>query len=666
MPEAKGKRRFRLYLAAGAAALVLAVAAALAMVAARYDPADLARLLSERVMERTGRELRIDGPVGYSLSLLPRFSAQGVRLQNAPWGSRPDMIVARQIDVQVSLLPLLAGRVEIHGLTLVEPDVLLEVDRDGKGNWQFASSDGADAQGSGDARSGMLRIEHASIERGTARYRNAASGHDLQLALERLEVVARGAAARIEGKGAYNTVPVDIAATLPLDGSKGKTELTIAGAGLRLHAQGTAALAAKDTVADLAFTAEVSDWPAAARLLRTEIGKLPPLEADGNLRVAADSMAIENLAMTLGKSKAQGYARLARADKGRTIDARLHAPVLDLSELTGPAKRGQNKDGRIFSAAPFPLAAVSDLTGKVQVHIGRLQLRDGKSVEAIRLDAAFDQGRIALGPAQVAVEGKPLDLRAHADASSGKSVKLDLAIDGRGISLGALGALLNITGTPQGSPTDIGVRLAGSGNSMRTLVASASGEMRIVAGPGRLRNRTVEFAADVTELIKLLNPAYAAEPYTELECAVIRFPIRQGVARVANGIAVETSKVDIIAAGTIDFRNETLDLGFRTKAASGLGLGLGTLAELGRLRGTFADPDVEADLGNAARTATHIGLAAITGGLSLIASGLLAERVPDNPCKVALGDNAGARTADGGEPGAVESVIGNIRKIFGR
>ena len=67
--------------------------------------------------------------------------------------------------------------------------------------------------------------------------------------------------------------------------------------------------------------------------------------------------------------------------------------------------------------------------------------------------------------------------------------------------------------------------------------------------------------------MKLLNPAYAADPYTELECAVVRLPVRQGVARVANTIAVETSTVDIVGAGTIDFRNETLDLGFRTKAA---------------------------------------------------------------------------------------------------
>ena len=102
-------------------------------------------------------------------------------------------------------------------------------------------------------------------------------------------------------------------------------------------------------------------------------------------------------------------------------------------------------------------------------------------------------------------------------------------------------------------------------------------------------------------------------------------------------------------------------------------MGLGTLAELGRLRGRFTDPAVEVDLGNAAETAAHVGLAAITGGLSLIASGLLTQRVPDNPCKVALsgGSNPSDSARSDKAPadaaaGAVESVLDGIRKLFGR
>jgi hypothetical protein len=212
------------------------------------------------------------------------------------------------------------------------------------------------------------------------------------------------------------------------------------------------------------------------------------------------------------------------------------------------------------------------------------------------------------------------------------------------------------------------MRMAARGDSIRALMATASGEARIVVGPGRIRNRVLKFGADITELLKLLNPAYAADPYTELECAVLRLPLRQGVARIDNSIGIETSKVDVIAAGSIDFRHETLDLGFRTRPATGLGIGLGTLAELGRLRGTLSDPDVEVDLGNAAEAAAHVGLAAITGGVSLIASGLLAKRVPDRPCQVALNGGSGGRepARESAEPGVIDNVLDNIGKLFGR
>jgi uncharacterized protein involved in outer membrane biogenesis len=660
-------RRWGIYAAALVGLLVLAAVAAIAVVIARFEPADVARLLSAKVLEHTGRTLTIEGPVGYSLSLLPRLEANGVRLQNAAWGSRPDMVTAKQVEVQVSLLPLLAGHVVINGLVLVEPDVLLEVDREGRRNWQFGEPAASADKSEEDGRSNAIRIESATIEGGSLRYRDAAEERDLQIAFEGLTLAATSSRLRVQGKGTVNAVPVEIEGRLPpFSGKETESELTLSGPGLRVHAQGKMALPAKPRTLDLAFSAEASDWGAVGKLLQMQIDPMPALKASGSLQWAEHGLALENLEASLGKSSLRGHARLKEANERRTLDVLLEAPVLDVAELLGPGKTGPHKDdGRIFSAKPWRLGLLPGLSGNANVRIGRLALRDGKAVEKVELAATLDRGKITLGPAQLAIEGKPLNVRASADAADGKSLELDLAIDGRGIPLGALGALLNLTGTPEGSPTDIDLRLRGSGNSMRTLVANANGEVRVVIGRGRVRNRTIEFGADITELLKLLNPAYAADPYTELSCAVIRFPLRQGVARVTNGIGIETSKVNIIGAGSIDFRNETLDLGFRTKATSGLGLGIGTLADLGRLRGTLSHPDVEVDVGNAAKTAGHIGLAAITGGLSLIASGLLAERVPDHPCQVALNANTPSRSAQS-EPGVVDSVIGGIKKFFGR
>ncbi len=47
------------------------------------------------------------------------------------------MATAARVEARVELLPLLSRRVEIARVTLVRPDILLETDANGRGNWQF-------------------------------------------------------------------------------------------------------------------------------------------------------------------------------------------------------------------------------------------------------------------------------------------------------------------------------------------------------------------------------------------------------------------------------------------------------------------------------------------------------------------------------------------------
>ena len=81
------------------------------------------------------------------------------------------MVTIKRVEIQIALLPLLHGNVEIRGLTLVEPDVLLEVGRDGAKNWEFkpkgekkASSAGGSAQ--------QIDVRKAKIENGAVTYRD--------------------------------------------------------------------------------------------------------------------------------------------------------------------------------------------------------------------------------------------------------------------------------------------------------------------------------------------------------------------------------------------------------------------------------------------------------------------------------------------------------------
>ena len=638
----------------------------------RLDPNDYVDLIDAKVQQATGRELKIDGKVGYTLSLRPTIAAESIRFQNAPWGSRPDMATVKRVEIRIALLPLLRGNVEVRGLTLIEPDVLLEIGRDGAKNWEFKPrNEKKPAPAAGSTQ--QIDVRKARIEKGTITYRDIKAKRESRVGLEHIALSGSGSELQLEGIAQFNAVPVEIDAALDHGGHLGKTGATgksrivLSAPGIKLTGNGAVPIGGGLDGLDLQVDTEVSNWSTVAKLTQDAPMKLPVLKAQAFARAKADVLLIDELKATLGRSSATGQLRIGMGDKS-DLDARLDSPFVDLVELQGPAQPSKpSPDGRIFSAEPFELAGLRKLSGKADLRIAKLALRDGKTLNGLNAQATFDHGKVVADPVRILVEGRELRIRLNADASSGKAGALNLAVDGQGIPIGALTAMLNVSGAPEGGPTDLSIRLSGAGNSVRSLIAGANGDVRISIGPGRMKTQAITYGADVTELLNAINPARKADPYTELKCAVIRLPIRQGVARIDNGIAAETSKVHVIGGGVIDFRNETLDLGFRPKAVTGLGVGLGGLASLGRLRGSLSDPQVEIDAAGAATAAANVGMAIMSGGLSLLGTSLITDSVPDHPCQAALTGVVRQQKAEAKEnPGIIDSVVGGLKRLFGQ
>lgn len=96
-------------------------------------------LIGTVVKSTTGRDLVIDGDFDIGLGSSFRVVASGVHLGNAAWGSRPDMFSARLVEGEVRLAPLLRGVLDAR-LVLDAPDLLLETDAEGRGNWQMGGA----------------------------------------------------------------------------------------------------------------------------------------------------------------------------------------------------------------------------------------------------------------------------------------------------------------------------------------------------------------------------------------------------------------------------------------------------------------------------------------------------------------------------------------------
>jgi hypothetical protein len=124
----------------------------------------------------------------------------------------------------------------------------------------------------------------------------------------------------------------------------------------------------------------------------------------------------------------------------------------------------------------------------------------------------------------------------------------------------------------------------------------------------------------------------------------------------------------VSAVGTIDFRNETLDMGFQPKVRKGITVPVPNFAELVRFAGPFRSPQVKVDTAGSAAAIASIGAAIGTGGWSLVGQTLFswAEGSGPGPCQIALGAAAPASTAASAKGTPSSSLPGEVGKALGK
>lgn len=118
--------------------VVLVVLVAAAFVGPRFIPADSLKAdIAEQVRAATGRDFIIDGDLSFTLLPTPGLSVSGVRVSNISGAQADDVLRLKSAQVAVALRPLIAGRIEIERVVLVEPVFELEQLADGRTNWTF-------------------------------------------------------------------------------------------------------------------------------------------------------------------------------------------------------------------------------------------------------------------------------------------------------------------------------------------------------------------------------------------------------------------------------------------------------------------------------------------------------------------------------------------------
>jgi hypothetical protein len=199
-------------------------------------------------------------------------------------------------------------------------------------------------------------------------------------------------------------------------------------------------------------------------------------------------------------------------------------------------------------------------------------------------------------------------------------------------------------------------------------MSGISGRAQAVVGRATLVNTKLDPAVALDRLAEAINPFRKVNPSTELQCAVIRLPLAAGVAQVDRSIGFETKELEASFSGTLDFRNETLDLSIRPRVRQGIPIEILQIAELVRFRGPFASPVVTVDAVASATAIARIGAAIGTGGLSVLGETIFAQAgASGGACEIALGKSGAAAANAAAQPEKRDSSsnpIGDVGKAL--
>jgi uncharacterized protein involved in outer membrane biogenesis len=167
--------------------------------------------IARAMLRATGQQLVVQGHLRLLPTLPPTIEAGRVGLANLP-GARPQTVTFGRVQARLSLLPLLAGRVELARVDLIQPEIRLETDREGHPNWHFMQP--APAVPNPDAAPAVpasvpmaLAVRELHVENGRLTWHDALSGRSVSVQV-----------AWLDARAASADSPVALTASVVVDG----------------------------------------------------------------------------------------------------------------------------------------------------------------------------------------------------------------------------------------------------------------------------------------------------------------------------------------------------------------------------------------------------------------------------------------------------------------
>ena len=369
------------------------------------------------------------------------------------------------------------------------------------------------------------------------------------------------------------------------------------------------------------------------------------LQLSGVLERKNNMVQLSNFLAKTNKGDLAGQISYTQGTPPR-IDADLTSKNLDIIWVTEPiekqldqkaksAKKETRPDKRLIPEWDLPMAALKKYDLDISISADEI-IRENRDIRNAYLHVIVEDGSLRVAPWQFSGESGSLDAEMQVvpltDGVEGADVTLRLDAKDLVSEIFVTGQdVLDFNLLPK---SDWTVNLTSRGKSLRALFGNLDGQVKLSSSSGKIVNsatKSVIFGDLIGNITSAVNPDKNKQTYTNVRCAVFPFNFDNGEMETTPSIVVQTDKLNILSRGSIDLKNERLDLSFTSKPRTGIGISAGSVVNpFVRIGGTMADPRITLD---ATGAALSTGAAVLTMGLSVLAKAAFdaAWRSPD-PC----------------------------------
>ncbi|MGI9437763.1 MAG: AsmA family protein, partial [Geminicoccaceae bacterium] len=559
----------------------------------------------------TGRKLTVGGDL--SLSLLPNLAVDmsDVRFANTEDSDVDDMMSLAELKVELKILPLLSGAVEVSRFVLVEPEIYLEVDAQGRPNWELEGAGSADSgteatgtqeSGSGETAEGdsgglpisELKLGDIRLESGKLTFVDHSAGTEEILEAINMELSLEDIQSPFEASGSLDykgeTINLDFGLTnlhQVLEGGSAGLKLGVVSDPMtlgftgNLNNQGAPSTAGR---IDLSISSirKLAAW--LAEPIEFEGQGLEALTIASQLNASAERVAFTDATLTLDQIQGKGEVTADLGGAIPKIGGRLALGAVDLNPYMPPSSATTQGTGEDAGEAVNTPAGSDGETASADWSdepiampaLGGLDLQFELSLDSLKVqEVQLERTVLALNMAGQELTAELKEFALYDGRGSG-SLKIATA-DGQArieerFSLTGLQALPflkdaadfdRLEGTANAE-----FALTTTGATERQLMQNLSGDGKVVFADGAV------VGINIASMVRNVGTAFLSAEANETRKTDFAelsgsFTIEQGIVR-NDDLKLQAPALRIGGSGTVDLPSRFVDYRIDPKAAATL------------------------------------------------------------------------------------------------